>query len=309
MFRIRFRVGPETRIDVRAEELVLSETGGVRVFLKSVDADQLVNDAAELVMRGQGYATESHAAIEGKRWVDALVIGTITEFIGAEFGERSPTGWLSPAGLELFSAAYPGSRVYNDSPGLHILPQSPQPIFSRIEANAIAGKNGDAIAAHVREAFNRSAELDEPSLLACEMYAASQFMPSDDSRFLMLMIAVEALIEANNGPTVQLEAIDELIKHLDGLSLSDDERRSLTQTIAGLKRESINSAGKRLSGTLDGRTYAGKSPKRFFRDCYELRSALVHGNLGRPRPETIQQLIGPLGHFVRDLVLNRNDLL
>ena len=83
---------------------------------------------------------------------------------------------------------------------------------------------------------------------------------------------------------------------------------SLSQTIAGLKKESINSAGKRLVATLGDRKYAGKSPKRFFRDCYDARSNLVHGNLGRPSVETIQGLLGPLEHFVRDLVLERNGL-
>lgn len=308
MFRVRFKVGPRTRIDAKVDELVLDETGGVRVFLRSLTAGQLVNDANELAMRGEGYATEAQAAAEGKRWVGALVLGMISEFVGTDFGERSPTGWMSPAGLELVSAANPGVRAYNDIAGLQVLSQSPQPVFSRVQATAIAGKNGDAIAAHVREAFSQHAEPDERSLLACEMYAASHFMPSEDSRFLMLMIAVEALIEAGTRSAAQVEAIDGLVEHLASLSLSEEERRSLTQTIAGLKTESINSAGKRLAATLGDRKYAGKSPKRFFRDCYDARSDLVHGNLGRPGAETIRGLVGPLEHFVRDLVLERNGL-
>lgn len=308
MFRVRFKVGPTMRIDAKVDELVLDETGGVRVFLRSLTARQLVSEAVELAMRGEGYATEAQAAAEGKRWVGALVLGMISEFMGTEFGERGPTGWISPAGLELVSAATPGVRAYNDIAGLHVFSESPQPVFARFQANAVAGKNGDGIAAHVREAFSQRAEPDERSLLACEMYAASHFMPSEDSRFLMLMIAVEALIEAGTRSAAQVEAIDGLVEHLASLSLSEEDRRSLTQTIAGLKTESINSAGKRLAATLGDRTYASKSPKRFFRDCYDARSDLVHGNLGRPGAEKIRGLVGPLEHFVRDLVLERNGL-
>ncbi|MGO4591037.1 hypothetical protein [Paenarthrobacter sp. 2TAF44] len=306
MFRVRFKVGPTTRIDAKVDELVLDKTGGVQVFLRSVTAGQLVSDADELAMRGEGYATEAQASAGGKRWVGALVLGMISEFVATEFGERGSTGGLSPAGLELLRAANPGVRAYNDIAGLQVVSETPQPVFIRTQATAIAGKSGDAIAAHVRDAFSQHAEPDERSLLASEMYAASHFMPSEDSRFLMLMIAVEALIEAGTRQTAQVKAIDALVGRLACLSLSDEERESLTQTVAGLKRESINSAGKRLAGTLGDRMYAGKSPKRFFRDCYDARSNLVHGNLGRPTAETIRGLVGPLEHFVRDLVLERN---
>lgn len=164
MFRVRFKVGSTTRIDAKVDELVLDETGDVRVFLRSLTAGQLVIDANELAMRGEGYATAAQAAAEGKRWVGALVLGMIAEFVGTEFGERSPTGWLSTAGLELVSAANPDVRAYNDIAGLQVLSQSPQPVFPRVQATAIAGRNGDAIAAHVREAFSQHAEPDERSL-------------------------------------------------------------------------------------------------------------------------------------------------
>lgn len=164
MFRVRFKVGSTTRIDAKVDELVLDETGDVRVFLRSLTAGQLVIDANELAMRGEGYATAAQAAAEGKRWVGALVLGMIAEFVGTEFGERSPTGWLSTAGLELVSAANPDVRAYNNIAGLQVLSQSPQPVFPRVQATAIAGRNGDAIAAHVREAFSQHAEPDERSL-------------------------------------------------------------------------------------------------------------------------------------------------
>ena len=90
MFRVRFKVGPNTRIEAKVDELVLDETGGVRVFLKSLTAGQLVNDADELAMRGEGYATEAQAAAEGKRWVGALVLGMISEFVGRVRRTRSP---------------------------------------------------------------------------------------------------------------------------------------------------------------------------------------------------------------------------
>jgi len=41
-----------------------------------------------------------------------------------------------------------------------------------------------------------------------------------------------------------------------------------------------------------------KTPERFFNDCYELRSALVHGGHPRPTPAAVASLAAPLETFV-----------
>ncbi|WP_157407746.1 hypothetical protein [Arthrobacter sp. ZBG10] len=306
MFRVRFKVGPNTRIGAQVTELILGETNEVRVFLRSRVEGQLVNDADQLEMRGEGYTREAEAEAEGKRWISALTLGTISELVGIEFSERSAPNFFTQAVLEWVKPANPDAQAYPDITGLQVVPQSPPPVFVRAEANGIGFKNGDAIAAHARETYGQEADPDKRSLLACEMYAASHFMPSDDSRFLMLMIAVEALIETGNRSAEQMNAIEGLIDHLASLSLPEGDRQSLAQTLNGLKKESINSAAKRLAAVLGSQPYGEKSPKRFFRDCYNARSALVHGSLERPAAETIRELIWPLEYFVRDLVLKHN---
>lgn len=309
LFRIRFRIRATTRIAAKAEELVLHDSLGVKVYLKPLVAGQLVEDAEELVMLGNGYPTEEMARTEGERWVEALSVGMVAHLVAADFEERRGSGGgLYQFGLDAATAQIAGVKVYNDSRGLIVVPEDPVPAFASVGGKAFGGTNGELIAQIVRRAYTEGVRPDERTLLACEMFSASHFMPFQDSQFLMLMVAVEALIERGPRPADQLGAIDDLVTHVARLSLSADAANSLRQTLANLRTESINVAGKRLARSLGERRYMDRLPAGFFLECYEVRSALVHGNLDRPGIELVRGFIGPLQHFVRDLVLVRSGL-
>lgn len=309
MFRVTFSVGRTTRIDSPAQELVLEEDGGTRVYLRSIVPDQPVDQAVELALRGEGYSSETVAAEEGARWVDALQLGMIAEFMAVDFDERrGPRGALGQASLDQINGVNPDVRLDSDRPGLVVAPEHPAPLFIRVRGEGIAGKNAEAIATKVKLAYRRNQRADDRSLLACEMYAASHAMPLEDPRFLMLMVAVEALIERGARGAAQLEAIDALVASLDEVGMPKDEETSFRQTLLSLRTESISRAGQRLARSLDGRQYGGLPPVSFFKRCYDYRSALVHGHVRRPAMEEIRALLSPLEHFVRDLVLLRNGL-
>lgn len=284
--------------------MTVYEADRVRVYVRSLVPDQPIKDAVELALRGEGYATERQAEESGRRWVHAFQLGMLAEFMATDFDERGgPQGGFHPLMLDAMSSQFPGHRMYADEPGLLVIPAEPAPMFSRVRAEGTAVKNAAGIVHQTRLVHAANTILDARSLLACEMYSGSQFMPGEDSRFLMLMIAVEALIEPDLRPRNELRAIDGVLNHFESRELD-----SLRQTIEGLRTESIGSAGRRLAATLGDRQYDGRPAKRFFTDNYRARSALVHGNLDRPSIGTIRSLLGPLEHFVRDLVFLRNGL-
>lgn len=153
--------------------------------------------------------------------------------------------------------------------------------------------------------------LDENGLLAFEMYSASADMPDQnpDARFLMLMIAVESLIEQGRKPTAQVDALASLNEHLKTLGLGKADSEVLRQALKSLEDESIGAAGRRLADSLGVRVYGGLTPRKFFTKCYEARSNLVHGRTDRPSIEEVGALIGPLPSFVRDLIVGRRERL
>jgi hypothetical protein len=90
--------------------------------------------------------------------------------------------------------------------------------------------------------------------------------------------------------------------------LEEDDRSSLVGSLKGLQRPSINQAGKRLVQGLGDRQYMdGEATQRsetatqFFRACYKVRNALVHGNLDRPAHDVMALRAAYLAKFVADL--------
>lgn len=152
---------------------------------------------------------------------------------------------------------------------------------------------------------NCSFELTSKERLSLEFFHASFFQQSIDARFLLLVTAIEALIETR-------QRSDEAVKHVDHLiqlthesnSLDRKEKDSLVGSLRWLRQQSINQAGRELASTkLGGRTYMNLSASDFFRRCYDIRSRLVHGST--PPPSVLSE-IGefetPLKRFVSDLL-------
>jgi len=93
-FRIRLRLGPRSRVGTQADELVFADgaDGGERVVLRSHGyPGSPMNDAAQLVLRGDGYATEKDAEEAASRWSAWLRLAFAGSLIGADFG-----GLLAP---------------------------------------------------------------------------------------------------------------------------------------------------------------------------------------------------------------------
>ncbi len=152
------------------------------------------------------------------------------------------------------------------------------------------------------EAVKRNAEMSEGDQVAYDLYGASFAEVPTDARFLLLMMAIETMIEPEpRAAEVQahVEALRTATKDSD---LSDDEIRSIYGTLQYLRNASIGQAGRKLASRLGDRTYADKTPERFFSKCYELRSALVHGGHPRPSRAEVSSLAAPLETFVGDLL-------
>lgn len=135
------------------------------------------------------------------------------------------------------------------------------------------------------------------------LFNASFFQPTADSRFLVLVMAVEALIEPVSRSPEGLEHVDRLIEQTRAATLPGVDKDSMIGALQWLRRESINQAGKRLASMrLGGRLYSGRAAPEFFSYCYQLRSNLVHGNLPIPTFEEVGNVACILEVFVSDLL-------
>ena len=199
--------------------------------------------------------------------------------------------------------------MYDDQNGLVVVSEDPTPMWGRIEGKAEAIRNAAATADAVRRAYDERLCPDERTMLAIDLNSDAENVAGDaDARFLMLMFAVEAMIEVGQRSDTQIAVLDELRKHLVGMTDVDPgDQREVVDALARLRDESIGAAGRRLAASLAPRLYGDRPAVDFFRYTYGIRSKLVHGNVGERRPavEVVRELHGPMVWFVRDLILAR----
>jgi hypothetical protein len=146
-------------------------------------------------------------------------------------------------------------------------------------------------------------QLTDREKLAYSLFNASFFRESADSRFLLLMMAVEALLDPAPRSDTERAHVEWLIQSTRDAALSVEARNSMAGALRWLLNESISQAGRRLSADrLGNRTYMDMPASRFFSYCYGLRSALVHGSTPYPTFDTVSIAVGKLEVFVSDLL-------
>jgi hypothetical protein len=200
--------------------------------------------------------------------------------------------------------AQSGLRVLNDVHGLMVYESEPPPRFAAISADALRGVPQDHFEKIFSHALVRPRVINERERLSLELFNASFFQKSADSRFLVLVMAVEALLEPSLRSSAALLHVESLIAATNRPeSLSPEEKQSLLGALSWLRYESINQTGRRLAEKyLGGQVYMNMKPPSFFSYCYNLRSRLVHSEHPLPPQQEIGAAVAQLEMFVSDIL-------
>jgi hypothetical protein len=196
-----------------------------------------------------------------------------------------------------------GRRVLNDVHGVLVFECEPPPAFVTMEITPLKKVQEDGVRTAVSAAAERNALMSGEDSVAYALYSASALVAgSTDARFALLMMAAEALITPKpRGEAVQAH-VDHLITETKKADIPDQEIKSILSSLDWLHAQSIGQAGRELAAKLGAREYLGKTPSRFFTDCYTLRSRLLHGQHPVPSMQEVNQYAGPLEVFVADLL-------
>lgn len=303
-FRIRFRIGDRVGMETSAEELELASggDGGERVTLRSSVEGVDLRDADWLSVRGQSYATREEAEAAAAKWATRLRLAFSLLRMGADFGLRAPHAFVTKHGLKMAEESS-GRRALNDVHGVMVFECEPSPVFVTVSAKAKVGKPVERFLALLNAAADSDLTMSDKDELAFDLYSASFFERSADARFLMLMMALETLIQQEpHSETVAAHLARLVATTRNADDIPQNERDALIGSLRGLQQESVGQAGRRLARSLGEREYMGESPPTFFARCYELRSALVHGHYPRPEPGEVGTRAANLEGFVGDLL-------
>jgi hypothetical protein len=177
-------------------------------------------------------------------------------------------------------------------------------MFVAMSAGLSTGAPTDILTAATEAGRQLGLTIPDRDRLAYDLYAASFFQRGPDARYLMLMAALEALIEPQPRPAASIEHVERLIELTSESELPDPEINSMVGTLEWLREESIGQAGRRLAATVGERRYMdnNETPTQFFTRCYALRSNLVHGHVPRPAESDVGSRAASLEVFVGHLI-------
>ncbi|MCX5971863.1 MAG: hypothetical protein NTV14_10260 [Coprothermobacterota bacterium] len=274
------------------------------VVLKARETDQSIKGATSIVLRGTGWEHPEKAKEIGAFYANVLSRTYARLRLGADFGSRAEKSWVTEAGLALISKNT-FRPALNDVHGMMVYDRTamPQVVFISAQCNMIRGVAIAQFLSVFETALSRPREIDDRERVALELFNASFFQTTADSRFLLLMSGLEALIIQRPRSDAVCTFVRSLIAMIEAAHGIDAERDALKQGVGQFQRESIGQAGRRLvSGSLDGRTYRGMTPSDFFGCCYRLRSRLVHGDLPFPTRNELSGVVAQLEVMLSDLL-------
>ncbi|BCO11319.1 hypothetical protein GEOBRER4_n1599 [Citrifermentans bremense] len=302
-FRLRFKRA-STEINIEVPVLHLKPGPSMSsLILRSHDPNVPIQRSKDLILESTGYATKEDAELAGKKSLDALAVTLARLRVGADYGHRGPTSWISPLFLNQISAQS-GTPILNDVHGLMVYETDPPPKFASLNSDIRTGVGQKGFEGILANALETTISLSERERLSLEMFNASFFQTTPESRLILLVMAVEALIELKVRSTEAVAHVEAMIAATESSStLSPEDRASMRGSLRWLRNESINQGGRRLAQErLGERMYAGRSAPAFFSYSYGLRSKLVHGETPPPSQQAVGKCAAALQGFVSDLL-------
>lgn len=309
-FEHRFMLTSGHWLPIEAKEIRLArKQSDGKVFLDSYDESKPFNTTIDLCTKGRNFPTEA-SAINADALAQSELMKTFAYLgIGAYFGNSREGD--TPASASMIRPYFvDGPRSYFDDYGFKLHSSEDSGINSQItlrdHAEAIITP-GFARFNHALELAFRNRLISKPEALAYDLFSASPFVGLVDAHFMILMMALEALIDQQ--PRVEPERlhIQSLIEKTCAVAATNNLPEVNWDSVVGSlkdmeKRESVGQAGKRLMVKLGERQYAGVTSKKFFDGCYKVRSRLAHGLLPSPTKEEVERLTWPLSRLVCDLI-------
>lgn len=302
-FRLPFRVPQHMDISA-AEGHPLRKTQSEEVWLTRV-RDTASGEATLWSARGAGYGTPEQALEAGDACRDLLSQSFARLLLAADFGDdRAQNGRFTDETLAK-TAKETGRVVSPDRYGVEVFLTDSEPLRIGLSATVSFGPNEQQFRDVVGQADEQLTRMSRAERLAFDLYSGSFFQPTTKTQFLMLMMAVEALMVPQPRDQEAHELVQQLIDTTKSSGVTDSDRQSILGGLHGMRRESIGQAGRSLAKTLEPRKYGGQESVKFFGQSYETRSALVHGN-GSAQADEAANLVGPLTRFVADLLTRRH---
>ncbi|MBF6172544.1 HEPN domain-containing protein [Nocardia blacklockiae] len=310
-FRHRFKIVRGNHLDVKAETYVLADSDlEGKVSLRSTISGRNIDELSDLAVQGIGYDSVDDAICAGRRWKRYLLKVFARQIIAVDFGEDD-----SPVFSEGFivSAYVPfpfgeisiseGDRLIVDSDQLQVFRTEPFPKFINSTAGAkvaVGIRQFETLLRDIRRSDVTTWSVKRD--LAYRLVHDALWDENPEVRYILLVTAVEALLVGRTVEPDILAGLDRLKRLVKAWTDGEPSvKKRLLDLLREDKRESISKLATEKAEILDGE-YGGMEPVAYFKDAYNIRSNLVHGNTKRPSYGELRARDSELLRFVLDLL-------
>jgi len=303
-FRLRFNLANAYRIGSDAEELeLLALPTGERFRLRAAVLGTPIKDHARAAILGGAYASGDEARAAAERAKVALLYWAVEQRLGIDFGDGRQRSIATEAGLALLREQL-GCPIRNDVHGIDVYERAENLKFVAVSANAEVGKHPPNLVQTFEREFLGARRLTEKQVLASEIYSGSFFDVSHRSRFITLVTAVEVLLEPARRPEPAQMLVTEMEVTTRTSAVDDSTKEAIVSSLQWLREESIGQSGRALARRLlPQQQYDGRSSSAFFRQCYNLRSQIVHRGAVEDPSIDMLSLANTMETFVSELLL------
>ncbi len=304
-FRLHFTLANSSTLGIQKSSWRFSvDSDNYVLDLHPLEENKKISDVKELVLIGENFNSKEEAFLEGNRWRDALQSTLIHFGQGANLGNDKVTGGFTDF-VRDYIFTETGSVLIDDYIGLNVYDGSCSPLFAQAGPVTLSRSlDENQFSEVLLQRFQLACSYSPKERLAIRLYNDSFFSESGETRFLLLVMAIEALLEPKSRQDDSVELVNEFIKEVASHpTISETEKLSLQGSLKWLLKDSISKTGRDLSTlNLGNKKYLEKEADKFFTYCYGLRSKLIHGAEERPSDEEIGIAAANLEVFVADLL-------
>ncbi len=303
-FRLRFHLPQHHYINCDDAEIEITTEGDQpNLRLKTHYGDGSIKSGRRLILSGGPYKSKEDASAAGSQAYHALMRYSIRSRVGIDLGKNRSTGGMSKY-LKDKIASEKGVQILDDVHGLLVYDGTQETKFAYVGCvSFIHGKQVPVFLELFQQANASRFRPTDKQEVAFELFGAAQFEPSPRSRFLTLVMAIEALLQPADRHQAVQDHVRSLIAQTAQSALPENEKASLRGALQSLSKDSIGRTGKLLAkDLLAGNEYGGKTPGSFFQYCYELRSQLVHNGAIADDTVKLGSVVAELERFVADLL-------
>jgi hypothetical protein len=303
-FRLRFHLHDSGRINIDDTELVIEGSDGKRLrLLTAGKKGDPIREHPRIAVSGGPYSSPDEARSAAERVKNAILIWSVRQKIGIDFGDGRPRFFITDYGLKMLEDQH-GGLLRIDIHGIDVYEPQEKMAFVSMDTRAIVGKNPNVFIENIVSGYRTPIGLTEKQILAAELYCASFFDVSYRSRLITLVTAVEALLDPAVRSLQAQNLVSTMVTMVEGANIDNSTKVAMVGSLEHLKKDSIGQTGRALITQLLGdKEYNVLIATRYFAFCYDLRSQILHS--GKPSDDSIDlsTVTNTCQEFVADLLL------